>query len=242
MELASTDPGQAREFYAALFGWEVAGGRFRLDGHAVAGLTTAGEGRPAGWLTYLAVPDLEDALEQVASAGGRCVTWPAERHGGRCAIVADRGGAAIGLWESGDFAGAQAAGEPNTMAWPELVTDDPRGAADFYGRAFGWLLREQYGSGEWLTPARDAVAGLVSGGRPARWRAAVQVADCSAAAEACLRLGGRIVTGPAPMSLGSYAELADPYGAAFAVAAPTQLPVDAFALDTLVGMEVTFPG
>ena len=113
---------------------------------------------------------------------------------------------------------------------------------DFYGRAFGWLLRVQYGCGEWITPARDAVAGLVSGGRPARWRAAVQVADCSAAAEACLRLGGRIVTGPAPMSLGSYAELADPYGAAFAVAAPAQLPVDAFALDTLVGMEATFPG
>jgi uncharacterized protein len=242
MELASIDPGRDREFYAALFGWEGVGDRFRLDGRAVAGLTRARDGRPAGWLTYLAAPDLSLALEQVAAAGGRCLSWPADRRGGRSAVVADRGGAALGLWEADDFVGAQSAGEPGTMAWPELLTDDPTTAEAFYRQAFGWMLRADGRWGEWLTPAHDAMAGLVPGGRPARWRAAVQVADCGAAVDACLELGGRVVAGPEPMSLGSYAELADPFGAAFAVAAPAQVPVNPLSLDTLVGMELTFPG
>jgi hypothetical protein len=45
------------------------------------------------------------------------------------------------------------------------------------------------------------------------------------------------------MSLGTYAELADPYGATFAVAAPAHMPVElSLSFDTLVGMELTFPG
>jgi uncharacterized protein len=247
VELASTDPGRAQDFYAELFGWEPAGDRFRLGGRAVAGLTRARAQRSAGWLCYLAAPDLDAALEQVAAAGGRCLSWPADGHGGRAALVADRGGAALGLWQGRDFAGAQCAGEANTMAWPELITDDAGTAVDFYGRAFGWLLREEQGSGgtrgDWLTSGHDAIAGLLPGGRPARWRAAFQVADCGQAADACTDLGGRVVHGPAPMSLGTYAELADPYGATFAVAAPAQQAVElALSFDTLVGMELTFPG
>jgi hypothetical protein len=36
--------------------------------------------------------------------------------------------------------------------------------------------------------------------------------------------------------------LTDPLGAAFAVAAPAHIPVNPLSLDTLVGMELTFPG
>ena len=109
------------------------------------------------------------------------------------------------------------------------------------------MLRGEHGSagehGDWLTAARDAMAGLVPGGRPARWRAAFQVADCGEAAEAALRLGGRVVIAPTPMSLGSYAELADPFGATFAVAAPAAVPISpSLSFDMLVGMELTFPG
>jgi predicted enzyme related to lactoylglutathione lyase len=87
------------------------------------------------------------------------------------------------------------------------------------------------------------MAGLVPGGRPARWRVAFQVIDCDQLVDACLDLGGRVVLPPSPMSLGTYAELADPYGATFAVAAPARMPVElSLSFDTLVGMELTFPG
>jgi predicted enzyme related to lactoylglutathione lyase len=247
VELASTDPARAQDFYAGLFGWEPAGDRFRLDGRAVAGLTRARDERPVGWLPYLAAPELDAVLERVAAAGGRCLSRPADAHGGRAAIIVDRGGAALGLWQAGDFFGAQTGGEPNAMAWPELLTDDVDTAVDFYSRAFGWLRRDECGSGgrraEWLNAAHDAMAGLAPGGRPARWRAAFQVEDCAAAVQACRDLGGDVVAEPAEIGLGSYAELVDPYGAAFAVAAPALRPIElTLSFDPLAGMELTFPG
>jgi len=69
------------------------------------------------------------------------------------------------------------------------------------------------------------------------------VTDCGQIADTCLDLGGRVVLPPSPMSLGTYAELAEPYGATFAVAAPAHMPVElSLSFDTLVGMELTFPG
>jgi uncharacterized protein len=249
VELASADPARAQNFYAGLFGWEPAGDRFRLDDRAVAGLVRARNDRPAGWLTYLSAPDLNATLAQVTAAGGRCLSRPADAHGGRAAIIADRGGATLGLWAPEDFNGAQAGGEPGTMSWPELLTDDATTAADFYARAFGWLLREEYDDegrrGDWLTPAHNAMAGLAPGaGRPARWRAAFQVEDCAATVAACGRLGGGVLLEPTAMSLGSYAELVDPFGATFAVAAPALRPVElTLSFDPMTaGMELTFPG
>ena len=265
VELASVEPAHAAEFYAGLFGWEPAGDRFKLDGRAVAGLTRAWADRPAGWLSYLAEDDLEAAIARVAAAGGRCLRAPAEGHGGRSAIIADPAGATLGLWQRAGFSGAQVAGEPGTMTWPELLTDDPGAAIDFYGRAFGWLLRDEAGSGgtrgEWLTSAHDAmaglapgdamaglapggdVAGLAPGGDAARWRSAFQVANCAQAAGRCLRLGGELVVGPIAMGFGSYAELVDPWGLRFAVAAPATMPAElSLSFSPGTGMELTFPG
>jgi uncharacterized protein len=247
VELASTDPARAQDYYAELFGWEPAGDRFRLGGRAVAGLTRTRPERAAGWLTYLAAPDLDDTLERVAAAGGRCLSRPTDGHGGRAAVIADPSGATLGLWQAAGFTGAQAAAEHGTMAWPELLTDNPAAAADFYGRAFGWLLRDEYGSnggrGEWLTPAHDAMAGLAPGRRWARWRAAFQVEDCAATVEASRRLRGEVLTEPTEMGLGSYAELIDPFGAPFAIAAPAKREVElTLSFDPLAGMELTFPG
>ena len=246
VELASVEPAYAAEFYAGLFGWEPAGDRFRLGGRAAAGLTRARADRPAGWLTYLAVDDLGAAIARVEGAGGRCVSAPAEGHGGRSAVIADTTGAILGLWQHADFTGAEVAGEPGTMTWPELLTDDPARAMDFYSRAFGWLLRDEYGSdgsrGEWLTPAHDAVAGLAPGGDVARWRSAFQVADCHEAIARCRRLGGELVVGPLEMGFGSYADLVDPWGLRFAVAAPASMPAELSLAFSEMGMELTFPG
>jgi predicted enzyme related to lactoylglutathione lyase len=240
VELASTDPGRAQEFYASLFGWEPSGDRFKLGGRAVAGLTRTRPGRPAGWLTYLAADDLGTAVQRFAGAGGRCLSGPVAGRGGHGAVVADPYGATLGLWQADGFAGAQMAGEPGTMAWPELLTDDAAGAEDFYGRSFGWLLRDGV---EWLTPAHDAMAGLAPGSRTARWRCAFQVADCTAAVSAALDHGASLVISPTDMGVGTIAELRDPWGAPFAVTAPAQHTVElTLSFSALAGMELTFGG
>jgi predicted enzyme related to lactoylglutathione lyase len=247
VELASADPARAADFYAGLFGWEVTGDRFRLNGRAAAGLTKARADRPAGWLTYLTEHNLETSIMRVREAGGRLLTAPVDGHGGRSALVADPAGALLGLWESHGFTGAQVGGEPSTMTFPELLTDDPVAAAQFYGRAFGWLLRDEYGSdgtrGEWITTAHDAMAGLAPSHGGSWWRAAFQVADCAETMIRCRDLGGSVIAGPTPMGFGSYAELLDPWGLPFTVAAPATVPVElSMSYSATSGMELTFEG
>src|SRR4051812_2019479 len=150
VELTTSDPAGATAFYARMFGWEVEGDRFLLDGRAVAGLNRSRGARPEGWLTYLAAPDLEATAQRDRGAYGRELTWPQDRPGARSMIVSDAGGAVFGLWQPAGFAGAQLRGEPGTMAWSDLLTDDMATATAFYAAAFGWSLTHEFGSGEWL--------------------------------------------------------------------------------------------
>ncbi|MGX6601081.1 VOC family protein [Micromonosporaceae bacterium Da 78-11] len=243
VELTTADPARAAGFYAELFGWQVDGDRFLLDGRAVAGIGPSRVGRPEGWLTYLAAPDLEGAVDRVTAAHGRRLTWAEQRTGARSTVVADSAGAIFGLWQAGGFSGAQVRGEPGAMEWSDLLTDDVTGAAGFYGSVFGWSLTTEFGSGEWLTEAHDSVAGLVTGRYPARWQPSFQVADCTETIERCARLGGRVSAGPVEMGLGSYVEMIDPYGATFAVTAPVYRPVElSVAYNDVIGMELTYGG
>lgn len=243
VELTTTDPDRAADFYAGLFGWELDGDRFLLDGRAIAGLSGSRPGRPEGWATYLAAPDLDDTAERVLSAYGRILTRPEERAGARSAIVADAGGALFGLWQARGFAGTQLRGEPGTMAWSDLLTDDVAAATAFYGSVFGWALTHEFGSGEWLTEARDSVAGLITGRYENRWQPSFQVADSTELVDDVARLGGRVAAGPVEMGLGRYVEIIDPLGAAFAITAPVPRPVElSVAYNDIIGFELTYGG
>jgi predicted enzyme related to lactoylglutathione lyase len=243
VELTTADPARAARFYGELFGWEVDGDRFLLDGRAVAGIAASRPDRPDGWLTYLAAPDLDGTTERVRSAYGRLLTRPEERPGARSAIVADAGGAMFGLWQANGFAGAQVRGEPGTMAWSDLLTDDVAAATGFYGSVFGWTLTHEFGSGEWLSEARDSVAGVISGRYDRRWQPSFQVADCSELADHVGRHGGRVTAGPMEMGLGRYVEIVDPAGLPFAITAPLPRPVElAVAYNDIIGLELTYGG
>jgi len=243
VELTTPDPVRVAGFYAELFGWQLEGDRFLLDGKAVAGIARSRPDRPDGWLTYLATADLESTAAQVYSSYGRSLTVPEERLGARSVIVADAAGAVFGLWQSTGFAGTQLRGEPGTMAWSDLLTDDVAEATAFYGAVFGWSLTHEFGSGEWLTEAHDSVAGLITGRYGARWQPSFQVADSGAMIDRCAELGGRVIAGPMEMGLGSYVEIIDPAGTPFAITAPVPRPVElAVAYNDIIGLELTYGG
>jgi predicted enzyme related to lactoylglutathione lyase len=243
VELTSADPARAAGFYADLFGWDIDGDRFLLDGRAVAGIARNRPDRPDGWTTYLATPDLEATAERIEAARGRNLTRPEERPGARSAIVADAAGGVFGLWQAAGFAGAQLRGEPGTMAWSDLLTDDVATATSFYGSVFGWSLTHEFGSGEWLTAAHDSVAGLITGRYGARWQPSFEVADSESIIERCAGLGARVALGPVEMGLGSYVEIVDPFGAPFTVTAPVHRPVElAAAYHDIIGLQLTYGG
>jgi uncharacterized protein len=106
-ELATTDVGLAKAFFAALLGWEYEiedGGyvSIRNAGSVNGGMrvqTAQERGTPPNWLPYFTVEAAEEAARQAAQLGGRTLLPTTEIHRGRFAVIADRQGAAFAVFE-----------------------------------------------------------------------------------------------------------------------------------------------
>lgn len=113
LDLAASDAGAARAFYAATFGWtfreeHVPGGRYvriRTGGREAASLyelraAQVEAGVPSHWTPYVRVADAGAACRAVEANGGRVVVRPFAVPGAaRIALVQDAVGALLGLWQ-----------------------------------------------------------------------------------------------------------------------------------------------
>jgi predicted enzyme related to lactoylglutathione lyase len=216
----------ADRFYGALFGWtRGSDGNWRLRGLPVAG---SGAGRPPGWLMHVSVTDIDASAAAVAAAGGQVLGEPHDvGTRGRTALCADPAGARFGLWQRGDFAGAQVFNEPGAACWYELASPDLAGATAFYGAVFGWQAWPDEavpGGFEWRN-GEDAVCGLVpadglgdAGSTLAGWQVHLMISDYAATAERVAALGGRSLGPPTDTPMCRQARFADPAGGTFVVA------------------------
>jgi predicted enzyme related to lactoylglutathione lyase len=228
------DVSAARDFYAALFGWQfeavpLAGADAYLSaslrGRAVAGIGPAPAGSPAVWTVSIRVTSTERVTEQVTRAAGHQLIGPIEvADQGRLAIVADSTGVAFGTWEARRRTGAQVVGVANSWAMSALHTTDLDRSEKFYGEVFGWELVRRAGSGlcEWRLGGRMIGVATATDGRsvPAHWAINFAVADVDAFADRAQSLGAALVM--APMNTPGFrsAVIGDPQGAVFAVSAP----------------------
>ena len=74
------------------------------------------------WNTYISSDDLESTLSRVAGAGGEVVVPSMEiieggESVGKLAMIADRGGAVVGVWEAGRHIGAACVNETGALIW-----------------------------------------------------------------------------------------------------------------------------
>ena len=141
------DPGAAAAFYGELFGWEAAASLpaeapaaglpaeyrlCRLRGRDVAAIGSQPSGasqRAPVWGTYVWVDDPEETASRAAEAGGRVLFEPFDSlDGGRMAVIADPGGAVLGVWRPGEHRGAQLVNEPGAWSMSALNSRDPDGA------------------------------------------------------------------------------------------------------------------
>ncbi len=152
----------------------------RPRGRRHRGAAGAAGGPTASWITHVRVDDAAAAAARVSGGRRRRVrdAFDAEP-AGRLAVVADRGGALLCLWEATGREGAELVNEPGAWAMSALQTPHPAAAIAFYGAVFGWepeafgpltLLRlPGYVGGEPGQPVpRDVVAVLVPDERRAR--------------------------------------------------------------------------
>ena len=189
-------------------------------------------GAPAAWTVFVVVDDIETTLTKATEADGTVLQPPFEIPGGaRVAVIADRAGAMLALITGGPEPGVYFSDEVGAVCWAELMTRDPHSAGEFYRSVLGWTSEAgadadgQAGGVEYTVLRRvdEDVAGMIRTPDhlppevPDSWSVYFTVADCAAAAERAVELGGSVILGSTPTPMGPFAVLADPAGAAFQV-------------------------
>lgn len=240
MDLLTSDTGRAREFYRRVFGWTAGeaspefGGYFMFasGGAPVAGCMPAlpGTDTADAWGTYLATPDAQATLA-AATGHGATVRVPAMPVAdlGTQAVLDDPGGARIGIWQPGTFAGfgPVRTGRPGTPAWFELHATDYAGSVAFYRDALGWAPVTLSDTPEFrltgVTDGTQPVAGIMdatgyftSVDLP-RWDVYVSVEDTDKALALATELGGTVTREGADTPFGRLGSATDPMGARFLV-------------------------
>ena len=242
-ELATTDQAGAKQFYQSLFGWDVQDSpigptemysSFKLEGRDVAAAYTMRPeqrtaGVPPNWLVYVRVDHVDDTAALAPGAGGKVVTSPFDVMDlGRMSIVQDPTGAMLAVWEPKRNQGTGLVGENGTVVWADLITPDQTRAAEFYRALFGWqmvvgksMVAAKPGNYYHIVNGDTFIGGIPPAyggpGMPVHWTIYFAVADCQAAIAKATALGARVVSGPMTIEARTFAALADPQGAVFAV-------------------------
>ncbi len=242
VDLATTDPEAAKEFYGALFGWtfddtpmDDAGTIFysmaSLDGHRVAAIAPqqteqTEAGVPPHWQMYITVDDVEVATQKVSGAGGTVLGGPFDVFdAGRMSVVQDPVGAVVCLWQPRAMPGAELINETGAFVWDELIAPNSASAAPFYETVVGLKLTpSDMGNGQiyngWTLDGTDAT--MIGGATdppmpeiPPHWSIYFASADVDADAATTKQLGGTVMVEPFDIPVGRMTVLADPQGAVF---------------------------
>ncbi len=234
VDLTSSDPDRALDFYRALLGWtaddpvaEFGGYRnLRSAGAPVGGLMAAQPGAARDvWTVYLATDDVRKTVEAAQAEGGRVFVEPMPVGDlGVMAVLADPDGATVGAWQPGTFAGTTLFAEPGAPGWFELQTREYERSVAFYRDVFAWDARTmsdtpdrytvQWTGDEQVAGILDASA-LLSPGAPAAWSVYFVVENTDQALARLVELGGSVLLPAEDTPYGRLATAADPLGAAF---------------------------
>jgi hypothetical protein len=103
-EIAGPDGASLREFYSAVFGWNIDGGS-AISAASTGGLRGGIREDPADKVLYIGVPDVTAALEGIEAAGGKTVVPRTVVPGVvTFALFTDPAGNLLGLAEVGSYA------------------------------------------------------------------------------------------------------------------------------------------
>jgi predicted enzyme related to lactoylglutathione lyase len=151
---------------------------------------------------------------------------------GTMGMVADPGGAAIGVWQPGQHKGFGVVAEAGAPGWFEVYTRDYEATIAFYRDVFGWETQTVGDTPEFrYTLAQrgpDQLAGIMDGsgflpeGVPAHWVVYFGTEDADATLAKITSLGGSVVMPAEDTPYGRLAEAADPTGVHFKLVAPNE--------------------
>jgi uncharacterized protein len=236
-ELATSDQGAAKAFYASLLGWEaddrpVGDGAYYsmqlIDGKPVAAIAGQPQqqrdaGVPPLWNSYVSVESADAVAERARELGATVHAPPFDvMTAGRMAVIQDPQGAYFMLWEAGDHFGAALVNAPGALVWNELQSPDLDASGSFYGDLFGWQVEDFPGMAERYVSIKNGEAnngGMrdVTPPAPPSWLTYFGIEDVEAGLAKVDELGGMKLAGPIDIGIAKIAVVADPQGAVFAL-------------------------
>jgi uncharacterized protein len=234
VDLGTSDPAAAREFYAKVFGWNVevnpdpqygGYGLAKVNGKDAAGIGgTMSPEQPTAWSVYIGTDDIEDLSMRVTEAGGAVAASPFDvGDQGRMAVFQDASGAFISAWQGSRMGGFATTGA-NSFGWAELNARGVAVAPPFYKSVFGWSPKD-VGSPEqpYIEFQVDgrSIAGatemnpMVPPETPSYWLVYFSVTDVDATHRTAVGAGARELLAPMDFPGGRMSIVSDPQGAAF---------------------------
>ena len=236
-DLLTNNVDAAKQFYGSVFGWtfsDVPDSQRRfsvisIGNERIGGIfqpaSPAAAGRPAHWLTFISVPDVDATARYAKSNGGQILAGPTSVPArGTHLVMRDPQGALFGVLKSDSGDPLDDPAQPGEILWADLFVSKPVDAAAFYRGLVGWRSgrRAAGGAKERLVMsaggfARAGITVLPDGAKPG-WLPYVQVQDVAATLKRVTNAGGRILTPPSPDVLGGrLAVIADPQGGVIGV-------------------------
>lgn len=236
-ELQTTDSAAAEAFYRAVVGWSAERLGEPPQGYTVLSTAKGGvggimtlppdQGAP-GWIGYIAVNDVDAAVERIVAAGGKVRQPPTDVPGMlRFSGVADPQGAPFTVFKGTSPEGPPEGGRGETgyVGWCELMAEDGAKAFDFYASQFGWTRTSGFDMGpmglyQLWTDGRDGDAGGMMTRPPGapgpKWNFYFRVEGIDAGAERIKAAGGTVVNGPHQVPSNDWiVQALDPQGIAF---------------------------
>jgi predicted enzyme related to lactoylglutathione lyase len=246
-ELATTDQNAARTFYTGLFGWTAEDSpigegetytMLKKGGQPIGALYTQqkeqrAQGVPPHWASYISVENADQSAAQAKQLGGQVILEPFDvMEHGRMAVIQDPTGAVFCLWQAKKHIGAAVLGEPGSMVWNELYTNDTGKAGTFYKKLFGWgedkMPMPQGGEYTLFKRGDTQAGGMLAispemGPVPPNWMVYFGVDDADATVAKATSKGAKVLVPPTDIpNWGRFAILQDPQHAAFAIFASTK--------------------
>ena len=240
-ELVARDAKKAQAFYAEVLGWKAVPfpmGNFTYD-MIYAGETAdtmiggyappKDDGRPAHWIAYVSVEDVDATAKAATANGGKVIEAPFDIPNiGRSARIADPQWAELCLLKNASGDPPDAPASHGHFFWNELHTSDPAKALSFYEKVLGFSHRSMdMGPGgiyHILSQGgvdRGGVTGHLARGVPPHWLPYVSVDDPDATIARARRFGATIPMAPEDIpDVGRFGVLQDPTGAPLAIMKP----------------------
>ena len=233
----SPDPAKALAFYGPLLGWKSQA--MPMGDHTyniimngdtgIGGMTTAQQGAPSAWMSYLSVVDVDASHKKALANGAKSLMAPMDFGSvGRAAVISDPTGATLSLWR--DAQPDRPDVEPTPLGdwfWNEHWSNDDKRALSFYKKTFGYS-HDSMDMGPqgmyYMLKSKDgkARAGLMKSnmkGAPTMWLPYIRVADCDASVAKAKKLGAMAVAVPPTdvPNIGRFSVIIDSQGAAVAL-------------------------